>query len=315
MILGQGDSASSLLEKGDEDKNSGQEDPSSLQDEPPCADRRPFFHWLEKIIPKDLEIAQQFLKTPNKTDSEQSQDTEKDLLSSVPVPPRVLFDQPSADQRSSSGTADTQDDSRNSFHKKGVAVGNAWNAKGLQKCQQELWEDALACWEDALACWENALEVRLQILGEDHLDTANTLNNIGIAKSKLGLHADAIKALGRAQDIRKRQLGENHLEVAATLHNRGNVCLAAEDFLEAAKHFQQAKEIQEAQLGSEHIQVARESIAMGHAYSEAQMWKESLSAYHDAKSILTATLDEDDLEVSNLMEDIQDVQSELEGSL
>lgn len=258
-------------------------------------DAKPFFiiDWLEKIIPKDLEFAQQFLQTPKK---ETKSEDAKQLIGAVP---RELFT-----PASSPKSANSSHREKSYFYKKSVTIGNAWNAKGLQKAQKDHWEEALLC-------WQSALEVRLQVLGEDHVDVANTYNNIGIAQGKIGSYDDAIKSLLVAQDIRKRQLGEDHSEVAATLHNIGNVYQQSGAFLKAVDYFEMSKEL----LGKNNAQVARADIAIGHAYFQAAEWEDALIAYNGAMGTLRlAGLSEDDDEIINLREDLEDVKAELNRS-
>ena len=96
MIVTKGESVSSMVEKLEEKKT--QEDVLFVRsnDHPQgggggqsqAVDPKPFFimDWLEKIIPKDLEIAQQFLYTPNK--ETQPSDAKQLLEESIP---RELF--------------------------------------------------------------------------------------------------------------------------------------------------------------------------------------------------------------------------------
>ena len=299
-------SVGSMVEKGAEDKATGNVlSPQKLQNDKIHHKEGSFniMDWLEKIIPKDLEVAQQLI-TPNKEVSKEVA-PEADTKQSLQAVSQALF-APAAPS-DSSGTATTREE-HGFYYKKSVTIGNAWNAKGLQKAQRDQWPEALLC-------WQNALEVRLQILGKDHLDVANTYNNIGIAQGKLGCYTDAITALHRAQEIRQQQLGQHHHAVAATLHNIGNVHQQAGNYLEAVKHYQQAKQIQQAHLGSDHVQVARADVAIGHAYAQAGQLDNAWSAYQDAKaSFDRAGVAQDNDEMMDLMEDIKDVSAELEGS-
>lgn len=300
-----GHSMNSMVEKEDEKKT---EDLTGINDEeeeePALMDPKPFFimDWLEKIIPKDLEIAQQFLTTPRKHVDE------SDVKQIVGPVPRELFTPTPTKAESSNIEASPSRRQKSHFYKKSVTIGNAWNAKGLQKAQKDRWEDALLC-------WQNALEVRLQILGKDHLDVANTYNNIGIAQGKIGKYEDAINSLHRAQDIRKKELGEDHTEVAATLHNIGNVYQQSGDFLKAVEYFYLSKQLQEIHLGKNHVQVARAAIAIGHSNCQAGKWDDAMKAYNEAIATLhRAGYSDDDAEMQHLKEDLMDVEAEINRS-
>jgi tetratricopeptide (TPR) repeat protein len=305
MIVTKGSSASSLVVK-DEEKKTDVPPVShpAPADDVNSMDPKPFFilDWLEKIIPKDLEIAQQFLVTPQKEAS--SGDTETSNL----VCPKELFTPSSPSQTTNTSTPPTDKPEavrKSRFYQKSVMIGNAWNAKGLQKAQKDLWEDALMC-------WQNALDIRIQILGDDHLDVANTYNNIGISLGKIGRYREAIEALHGAQEIRKHHFGEEHTEVAATLHNIGNVYQQSGDYETAVDYFAMSKHLQTLHLGNDHVQVARAAIAIGHANFQAGKWKCAHVAYIEAKETLQlAGVPDNDAEVENLKEDIKDTEAEL----
>ena len=302
-----GDRVNSMVDRVDENKMEGplvtrggcHGEPENFSSDP-----KPFFlmDWLEKIIPTDLEFAQQFLHTPNK---ETKPEDAKQLRGAVP---RELFTpSPKSEDSSIANTPSHRETSY--FYKKSITIGNAWNAKGLQKAQKDHWEEALLC-------WQNALEVRLQVLGEDHLDVANTYNNIGIAQGKIGIYDEAIKSLHAALNIRQRQLGEDHSEVAATLHNIGNVHQQSGEFFKAVEYFHVSKQLQKIHFGKNHVQVARAAIAIGHAYFQAAKWEESLEAYIGAMETLRlAGVSENDDEMIHLKEDVQDVEAELHRPL
>lgn len=171
---------------------------SSSSDSCEVLSPKPFFimDWLEDIDPKDLELAQKMLKTPNR----------------LVVPPKPACEvHPSPKVLFGATSPSNKKEAVNSFKKRGIAIGNGYNAKGLQKAKK-------GAWEEALCCWENALEIRTQVLGETHVDVANTYNNIGIALGKLNRPQEAIENLQRALEIRTEHYGRTHSEVAATLH-------------------------------------------------------------------------------------------------
>jgi tetratricopeptide (TPR) repeat protein len=196
---------------------------------------------------------------------------------------------------------DPQQDDR-SFHQRSVAIGNGYNAKGIQQARQ-------GNWSDALSCWESALQVREQVLGADHLDVANIHNNIGIALGKLNRFEAAIEHLDQALAIRTARYGERHAEVAATLHNTGNVYQQAGDLASALHCFCECKTMQEQiHKGLDHAEVARACIAIGHCYWEAESAFDAREAYMDALAIFQRIgRPENDPEVQTTVDDIYDL--------
>ena len=196
-----------------------------------------------------------------------------------------------------------------SYKAKGVALGNVWNAKGVQKAKREKWKDALNC-------WVKALDVRVQVLGSKHKDVAKTLNNMGIALGRLERHDEAMEVLERALKIRVRIYGKGHLETAATLHNIGNVLQQMDNYHGALHCFLQVKCIQENILGDKDIQLARTLNAIGHLHFEVGgLYGEALEAYNEAREVfLRAGIKENNEELKSTNLDIAEVKCLLQGS-
>jgi Tetratricopeptide repeat len=280
---------------------------------------KPFFimDWLEKVNDRDLELAQKMLRTPQKvsvmgakassapmtasTSSLSGQDARsrpgRGGATTCTTPPR-------APQHPSSSSASKAQHS--GFRKRSIAIGNGWNAKGLQKAR-------LGKWDAALSCWENALEIRIQVLGEAHPDVANTCNNMGIALGKLGRADEAMGHLKRALAIRVDRYGLRSPEVAATLHNMGNVLQQSGNLEAAIECFCETKKLQEQVHGPHHVQVARACVAIGQTYYQAGELADAREAYGDALAIFrSAGLDDDDgggtnVEVRNVLEDVAEL--------
>jgi tetratricopeptide (TPR) repeat protein len=261
-------------------------------------DAKPFFimDWLDQVNEQDLELAQKMLRTPQKKELEYS----KKLALPSSVPARTHPEQRpalSTPPRKQSRPPQPQ----SCFRQRSIAIGNGWNARGLQKARHGLWNEALGC-------WENALEIRVQVLGDSHVDVANTCNNMGIALGKLGRAQEALSALKRALDIRSRHHGLRSAEVAATLHNMGNVLQQAGNLEAAVECFCETKKIQEHVFGPTDVQVARACVAMGHTYFQATEYADAREAYGDALAIFQSVgLNEANLEMQNVMADIQEL--------
>ena len=187
--------------------------------------------------------------------------------------------------RKDSGTPERTKKSKASVYKRSLALGNGWNAKGLQKAKKGLWKDALSC-------WEMALDIRLQLPPTDsqQLDVANTYNNRGIALSKLGVIPQALTELHQALEIRSSKLGPSHPQVIGTYHNIANVHQQAREYDLALQVFIKAKEACRCAASSENttsagvqiLQMARICAAMGHLYNQVGQWVDARDAYQDA---------------------------------
>mmetsp|Transcript_16392 Transcript_16392/g.34451 ORF Transcript_16392/g.34451 Transcript_16392/m.34451 type:complete len:333 (-) Transcript_16392:371-1369(-) len=84
-------------------------------------------------------------------------------------------------------------------------------------------------WKKAVAYYHIALVKQREFYGEDHVKTAETLNNLGIALMHLGELYGAMTALEEALDIRQKVLGAGAEEVAETTSNIWLVLKASQE--------------------------------------------------------------------------------------
>jgi tetratricopeptide (TPR) repeat protein len=64
-----------------------------------------------------------------------------------------------------------------------------------------------------------SLHILQQLFGEQHPDTANSLNSVGYTYGELGNHNEAIKLIKRAFKIFHKLLGKHHPDTASSLNN------------------------------------------------------------------------------------------------
>ena len=64
-----------------------------------------------------------------------------------------------------------------------------------------------------------AWEIKKDVLGENHPDTAISYNNIGVVYYNLGDYDKALEYYNKALEIRKAVLGESHPFTQHTLEN------------------------------------------------------------------------------------------------
>lgn len=294
------DSCNSLVDPVTPEKNNVEHlSPNTVVSKP--NNRFYVMDWLEQIDEMAMEQAKSVIKANN-------------LSTPVKPPKRNYQDAPARDgveSTSKNNTPPRHPDravQRNiaanlsPYKRRSEAIGNGWNAKGLQKAK-------IGEWEDALLCWENALEIRLQILGENHSDVSNTLNNMGIALGRLGRCDEAMTLLNRALKIRTRVHGANvhHLEIAATLHNIGNVFQQMKDYDGALRCFEETKRAQVAILSEHDVLVARTENAIGHLNYECNRFEEALDAYESARDIFQlAGFSEGNAEFDSVLLDVED---------
>jgi tetratricopeptide (TPR) repeat protein len=66
----------------------------------------------------------------------------------------------------------------------------------------------LGNYKEALKYLPQALEIQRQLFGEQHSDTARSLNNIGGTYADLGNYTEALKYQEKALEIQRQLFGE-----------------------------------------------------------------------------------------------------------
>ena len=103
---------------------------------------------------------------------------------------------------------------------------------------------------------ETALSSREKVLGPNHPDTANSLNNLGALLDSQGDFDGAKPYYERALAIHEKVLGPNHPDTALSLNNLGFLLRAQGDLDGAKPYYQRALAIHEKVLGPNHPKTA-----------------------------------------------------------
>ena len=74
-------------------------------------------------------------------------------------------------------------------------------------------------YEEAIPLVEQILQIRRQVLGEEHPDVATSLNTLAVLYQNQGRYAEAEPLYQQALEMRKRTLGEEHPSVADSKNN------------------------------------------------------------------------------------------------
>ena len=88
-------------------------------------------------------------------------------------------------------------------------------------------------------------------MGHEHLDTANSYNNIGSIYYELKNDQTALEYYLKALDIREKILGHGHINTANSYYNLGLTYYYLEDLIKALEYFQKAFVIYQIILGNE----------------------------------------------------------------
>jgi tetratricopeptide (TPR) repeat protein len=80
------------------------------------------------------------------------------------------------------------------------------------------------------------LEIRENVLGKNHPDTANSYNNIGLVYCYLSDYDKALEHYLKSLEIQENVLGKNHPNIAHTYNNIGLLYFDKEDYERALEY-------------------------------------------------------------------------------
>ncbi|CAB4002006.1 Nephrocystin-3, partial [Paramuricea clavata] len=120
--------------------------------------------------------------------------------------------------------------------------------------------------EQAKNYHQRAMEIREKKLGSNHVDVANSYNNLGTMYLDMGELEQAKNYHLRAIEIQEKKLGSNHVDVATSYNSLGTVYRHMGELEQAKNYHQRAVEIQEKKLGSNHVDVANSYNNLGTVY-------------------------------------------------
>ena len=128
----------------------------------------------------------------------------------------------------------------------------------------------IAQFQNAKKVLEKSLEIRRKLLGEEHPDTAISLNNMGylLLTLTLGDSAGARPYYEQALAIRRKVLGEEHPGTATSLNNMGYLLLTLGDSAGARPYYEQALAISRKVLGERHPNTALSLSNLGNLLQE-----------------------------------------------
>jgi len=135
--------------------------------------------------------------------------------------------------------------------------------------------DELLEYRGALQQYKKALVIREQCLGEDHLDVAESYQNIGQSLCKLGDFQGALAANRESLSILESLLGEEHADVASAHCLLGNVLHDQSDFQGAMEEYSIALAIREEVFGKSHISTAETHTQIGKLLTDVQDYDEA----------------------------------------
>ncbi len=147
------------------------------------------------------------------------------------------------------------------------------DGRGAQLCNvlaMHLWQ--VGDYIGARSYCERALAIREKVLGEEHPDTALSLNNLGHLLHLLDELTGARSYLERAVVIAEKTLGEEHPLTAQYLNNLGYLLQVQGDLARARLYHERALAIREKVLGEDHPDTAQSLSNLGYLHYVQKDW-------------------------------------------
>ncbi|MDB9506568.1 CHAT domain-containing protein, partial [Microcystis aeruginosa CS-338/01] len=129
-----------------------------------------------------------------------------------------------------------------------------------------------------------------QQLGDNHPDTAQSLNNLAALYRVQGRYSEAEPLYKQALAIRKQQLGDNHPDTAQSLNNLAALYRVQGRYSEAEPLYKQALAIRKQQLGDNHPDTATSLNNLAVFYQSQGRYKEAELLYKQALAIFKQQL-------------------------
>ena len=107
-------------------------------------------------------------------------------------------------------------------------------------------------YEQALPWYKKCLSVTRERFGEEHPDTATSLNNLALLYIKQGRYKEAEPLHLESLEMRKKLLGEEHPDVALSLWSLGSLYKKQERYSEARYLYEEALKIYKKTPGENH---------------------------------------------------------------
>jgi tetratricopeptide (TPR) repeat protein len=151
---------------------------------------------------------------------------------------------------------------------------------------------SLADYAQAKPLYEEALKIREQVLGKQHPDYAESLNNLAGLCYYQGDYEQAKPLLEQALAIREQVLGKQHPDYAESLNGLAVLCHSTGQYERALPLYQRALEIREQMLGKDHPATATGFNNLAGLYYSQGDYEKALPLYQEALAIVTKVLGE-----------------------
>ena len=159
-------------------------------------------------------------------------------------------------------------------------------------------------YQNALVYAKQALTIRQRVFGNQHVETANSLDNVGSILQEMGQYDDAKHYLETALYEYQYLFGDDDLRTADSFANLGNLFLHLSEFVDASYYLQKALIIHENIVGKEHPATANSFNSLGTLFISQAEYEQAEHAYKEALTILENVYGRDHLKVAPIFNNL-----------
>ncbi|EAW37505.1 kinesin light chain-like protein [Lyngbya sp. PCC 8106] len=159
-------------------------------------------------------------------------------------------------------------------------------------------------YNEAIPILKRVLEIIERLLGENHPDVAQSLNNLAILYRDQGRYSEAEPLFQRSLTIYEKALGENHPDVAQSLNNLAQLYYSQGRYSEAEPLHQRSLAIREKALGENHPDVATSLNNLAQLYDSQGRYSEAEPLYRRSLAILEKALGENHPDVATSLNNL-----------
>ncbi|MBN2070185.1 MAG: CHAT domain-containing protein [Candidatus Krumholzibacteriota bacterium] len=154
-------------------------------------------------------------------------------------------------------------------------------------------------YDEATAVVEKQLEIQRRILGEEHVEVAQSLDDLSGLITYVGDYERSAGLKREVLKIRRRILGNEHPEVAKTIVSVAGSLQASNDYAGADSLYTEALEMQKRIYGEEHMDIARTIYEIGGLLKKKKDYEGALSKYRTSLEMQRKIHGDDHLEIAS----------------
>ena len=151
---------------------------------------------------------------------------------------------------------------------------------------------------------KQAVRINLKVFGNQHLDTANSLNSLAVLYESQGRYIEAEPVYQQALSIYQKVLGAEHPDTANSFNNLASLYSKQGRYAEAEPLFQQALSIRQKVLGAEHPHNATTLNNLALLYESQGRYTEAEPLLQQALSICQKVLGAEHPDTANSLNNL-----------